>query len=82
MFNIIKKRIKDKTKKIIKRLKSVSFTLYIKTSILFITYVLINLVNSWLLRIITMNSYFNFKAIITDAAFIILIGSIAYLLKP
>ena len=82
MFNIIKKRIKDKTKKIIKRLKSVSFTLYIKTSILFITYVLINLVNSWLLRIITMNSYFNFKAIITDAAFIILIGSLAYLLKP
>lgn len=70
-YNLIKKRIGE-----------ISIGLYIRTNILFITYILINLINSWLLRIVTMGAYFNFPAIISDLAFILLFGSFAYLLKP
>lgn len=64
------------------RLKQISILMYIKTNILFITYVLINLFNSWLLRIVTMGNFFSFKAIISDLAFILIVGSFAYLVKP
>ncbi len=69
-------------KKINKRIKEISVVLYIKTNVLFITYVLVNLINSWLLRIVTMGNLFSFKAIISDLAFILIVGSFAYLLKP
>lgn len=62
--------------------KDKSILLYIKTNILFISYILINLINSWVLRIITMENYFSIKAIISDLAFILVVGSFAYLLKP
>ena len=58
------------------------FVLYIKTNILFITYFLINLINSWLLRIVTMGNLFSFKGMISDMAFILVVGCFAYLLKP
>lgn len=64
------------------RLKEISVFLYIKTNILFITFVVINLLNSWLLRIVTMGNYFSIKAIISDLAFILVVGSFAYLVKP
>ena len=64
------------------RLKEISLFLYIKTNILFITFVVINLLNSWLLRIVTMGNYFSIKAMISDLAFILVIGSFAYLVKP
>ncbi len=65
-----------------KRIKEISLIRYIKTNLLFTTYVVVNLLNSWLLRIITMGEYFNFKAVITDLAFIFFAGAFAYLLKP
>lgn len=68
--------------KILRRFKEISLLLYIKTNVLFITYVLINLINSWLLRIVTMGNMFSFKGIISDLAFILITGSFAYLLKP
>ncbi len=68
--------------KVKNRIKQISVLLYIKTNILFITYVIINLINSWLLRIVTMGNLFSFKAIISDLAFILIIGSFAYLVKP
>ena len=64
------------------RIKEISIIMYIKTNILFITFVIINLINSWLLRIVTMGNYFSIKAIISDLAFILVVGSFAYLLKP
>ena len=73
------KKIVSKVKK---RLSEISVLLYIKTNILFITYVLVNLFASWLLRIVTMGNLFSFKGIISDLAFIIAVGSFAYLLKP
>ena len=78
----VKKGFKHIYNKIRNRLNEISVILYIKTNILFISFVLINLFNSWLLRIVTMGSLFNIKAIITDLAFILLIGAFAYLLKP
>lgn len=69
-------------KLLIKRIKEISLITYIKTNILFISYVLINLINSWLLRIVTMGNYFSFPAIISDLAIIFVLGSFAYLLKP
>ncbi len=82
----MKSKLKEFLKKIYlkvkKRLKEISIFLYIKTNILFITYVLINLINSWLLRIVTMGNLFSFKAIVADLAFIFMTGAFAYLLKP
>lgn len=75
MFNKVYGKIK-------KRLSEISVLLYIKTNILFICFVIINMLNSWLLRIVTMGNYFSIKAIISDLAFILIIGSFAYLLKP
>ena len=68
--------------KINKRLKEISVWRYIRTNILFITFTLVNLINSWLLRIVTMGNLFSFKGIISDLAFILVVGSFAYLLKP
>lgn len=68
--------------KIKTRVKEISLIRYIKTNVLFITFVLINLFNSWLLRIVTMGNLFSFKGIISDLAFILITGSFAYLLKP
>lgn len=68
--------------KIKRRFKEISVITYIKTNVLFITYVLINLINSWLLRIVTMGNLFSFKGIVSDLAFILVTGAFAYLLKP
>lgn len=82
----MKKKVKDFFRgtysKITKRYKEISIVLYIKTNILFITYFLINLINSWLLRIVTMGNLFSFKGMISDMAFILVVGCFAYLLKP
>ena len=78
----IMKRISKLILKMKLRIKEISILYYIKTNILFISYVLINLVNSWLLRIVTMGSLFDIKAIISDIAFILTVGMFAYLLKP
>ena len=78
----IKKGILNKIARIKKRYNEISVLLYIKTNILFFSFILINVINSWLLRIVTMGNLFNIKAIITDLAFVLLVGSFAYLLKP
>lgn len=81
-MRIIKEKVKNIIDNIKERLKNISIKKYIKTNILFISYVLINLINSWLLRIVTMGNLFSFKAIISDLAFILIVGCFGYLLKP
>lgn len=78
----MKKFIKNKINKIKKRWNEISFKKYICTNWLFITFVAVNLASSWVLRIVTMGSWFSFKAIISDLAFICLIGAFGYLTKP
>ena len=81
LTNNIKKKTNKLIAKIKKRYKEISVIRYIKTNILFVTYVIVNLIASWLLRIVTMGSIFNPLAIISDLAFIFVVGSFAYLLK-
>ena len=81
-MNKIKNNFKKLVNKVKIRYKEISILRYIKTNVLFISYVLINLVNSWLLRIVTMGNLFSFKAMISDLAFILVFGAFAYLLKP
>lgn len=82
MKNKIKNVFKKVYLKIKKRYKEISVATYIKTNILFITFVLVNLINSWILRIVTMGNLFSFKGIISDLAFILVVGAFGYLLKP
>ena len=63
-------------------INSLDPVLMIKTNILFLTYIFINLINSWLLRIVTMGNLFSIKAIISDLAFILTLGAFSYLTKP
>ena len=65
-----------------KRFNEISIITYIKTNILFISYVLFNLINSCLLRVVTIGDIFSFKGIISDLAFILSFGAFAYLVKP
>lgn len=55
---------------------------YITTNILFMTFITTNLINVTMLRFMTVNNYFNIKPLIADLAAIIIIGALAYFLKP
>ena len=78
----IKNFFKNIYNRIKNRIHEISIPLYLKTNILFISFVLVNLINSWVLRIGTMGNWFSIKAIISDLAFILTVGSLGYLLKP
>lgn len=58
---------------------------YFKNNTLFLSFVLINVLNSTILRFFCMHSLENFlswKAILADSIVVILVGSFGYLLKP
>lgn len=58
---------------------------YISNNKLFITYVLICVISSTILRYTTMHlleNYLSFKPILADAAIVVLVGAFGYLLKP
>ena len=68
-------------KKIIKKIKDVDYKGYFKTSILFLTFVISNLINSSILRMMTVKNYFDYKPILGDLAFLVLVGALGYLFK-
>ena len=74
--------MKQKTKKIIKKVKDFDYKYYFHTSILFFTFVITNLINGTLLRFFTIHNYFGIKPVIADLAVILLLGSFVYLFKP
>ena len=55
---------------------------YAKTNILFFTFLITSLINEWLLRSLTVKNFFAIKPLLSDLAFILLIGSLGYLIKP
>lgn len=55
---------------------------YIKSNILFLTFVISSVINATLLRFLTVKNFFEFRPIIADLAIVLLIGSFGYLLKP
>ncbi len=67
-------KILNKTSKKVKK--------YTKTNILFLTFVLTSVMNSAILRFLTVKNYFDFQPILADLAVVVIIGSFGYLLKP
>ena len=55
---------------------------YTKTNILFLTFVLTSVMNSTILRILTVKNYFALQPILADLAVVVIIGAFGYLLKP
>lgn len=55
---------------------------YIKTNILFFTFVITSFINAFLLRFVTVKNIWDLSPILADIAVILLIGSFGYLLKP
>lgn len=55
---------------------------YLKTNIMFMTFVVTSLINGMLIRFLTVKNYFEIKAVIADLACIVLIGAIGYFIKP
>ena len=68
-------------KKILNKIKNVDYKSYFKTSIIFFTFIITNLINSSILRMMTVKNYFDYKPILGDLAFLVIIGSIGYIFK-
>ena len=55
---------------------------YLKTNILFMTFVLTTVINGTLLRYLTVKNYFDIKPVIADLAVVLIIGAFGYFIKP
>ena len=55
---------------------------YIITNRLFISYVILSLLGTMLVRKFTIGTFFNFKSLITDLGIIFIIGGFGYFVKP
>lgn len=74
--------MKEKIFKLFKKFLKFNYKEYITTSILFLTFVITNLINSSLLRFFTVKNYFDVKPILADLAIVSFIGAFAYFFKP
>lgn len=68
-------------KKIVEKVKTKSMT-YMKTNILFFTFVLTSVLNGMLLRFLTVKNYFELKPILGDLIVVLVIGAFGYFIKP
>lgn len=73
--------IKENFKTFMIQLKSNSKD-YMKTNILFLSFVVMSVVNGCLLRFLTVKNYFDIKPIIADLAVVMIIGAFGYFIKP
>ncbi len=73
----IKKNFNDLIQNTKKNSKS-----YLKTNILFMTFVITSVLNGCLLRFLTVKNYFDFYPIIADLAVVVIIGAFGYFIKP
>ena len=80
--------MKEKLKKVLyecinkfKKFKLFSST-YARTNILFISYIVVSLFNSTLLRYFTTEAFWNIKPVLADLSVILIIGALGYLFKP
>lgn len=55
---------------------------YIKTNILFTTFVISSVINASILRFVTVKNYLDFRPMIADFAVVLIIGAIGYFIKP
>ncbi|HPF82907.1 MAG TPA: LTA synthase family protein [Bacilli bacterium] len=80
-MNNLYKKTKEKFVKCINKLRTFLVT-YMKTNILFISYVFVCLFNSTILRYYTTDAFWNIKPVLADLAIIVLIGSVGYFIRP
>lgn len=73
--------IKENFKSFIIQLKSNSKD-YMKTNILFLSFVIMSVLNGCLLRFLTVKNFFDIRPIIADLAVVIIIGAFGYFIKP
>ena len=80
------KKFQEKAKKVMKKIKTEHLiSKYIKENVLFLTFVIVGILNATLLRVLcmpTVESIFSIQALLADSAVVIIIGSFGYLLKP
>lgn len=55
---------------------------YLKTNILFMTFVIASVLNGCLLRFLTVKNYFDFYPVLADLAVVVIIGAFGYFIKP
>jgi phosphoglycerol transferase MdoB-like AlkP superfamily enzyme len=55
---------------------------YLKTNVLFMTFIITSLINEWLLRTLTVGNFFDIKPILADLAVLLIIGAFGYFIKP
>lgn len=68
-------------KKFLNKFKLNSKT-YMKTNILFLSYVILSLMNAVLVRTFTVKNLFALKPVLADLAVILLVGAVGYFIKP
>lgn len=74
--------MKAKIKKIKDKIINFNYKEYCKNNILFLTFVISSVINSILLRTLTVKNYLDIRPIIADTAIAIIIGAFGYLIKP
>lgn len=84
--NINKENVKEALKK--ENIKNIFSELYensknyVKTNVLFFTFLITSIINEWLLRSLTVKNMFAIKPIVADITVLLIIGAIGYLIKP
>ena len=73
--------MKEKIKKFLMNFKIQSKD-YLKTNVLFVTFVITSILNEILLRTFTVKNTFELKPVIADIAIVLLVGAIGYFIKP
>ena len=68
-------------KEITSKVKSKSVN-YLKTNILFFTFVITSVLNGMLLRFLTVKNYFEIKPVLADCIVVLIIGAFGYFFKP
>ena len=74
-------KFKDKLLQVTKKV-NLFLKVYVKTNVLFISFVILTLFNSTVLRFYTVEKFWNIKPVLADLAVILLFGSLGYFFKP
>ena len=81
----IKRLLKSTKDSIVKAHTNKVLLKYLKNNMLFVAYILVNVLNATLLRFFTIHSWTNYlslRAIISDMMVVVILGAFSYLLKP
>lgn len=72
---------KERTKNLLIKGKN-NFIIFCKNNALFLFFVLSSVINSTMLRFLTVKNYGEYRAVLADIATVLIIGALSFLLKP